>query len=420
MRNRCLAITVFVVVVALLSCCAFAQRVPTIKWKHLSTANGDLEVPNAGDQQTAALVLDVDKDGINDFVITERTKAPSVVWYRKLTDGWKRYVLDAGPLKIEAGSACLDIDSDGDLDVVFGGDSASNRVWWWENPYPNYDPGKPWKRREIKNFGATKHHDLMFGDFDGDGQAELVFWNQGGQKLYLAEIPENPRETQPWDCHVIYSYSSDSEMQQRQTRPYPGFKSINEHEGLAKADIDGDGRIDIVGGGRWFKHIEGTTFIPNIIDAGYAFSRSAAAQLIKGDRPEVVLVVGDGWAPLVMYQWKEAEGQWRKGTGTWVGKILIDEIDCGHSLDIVDFDRDGNLDIWVAEMRLGGKNPDCKNMILLGDGKGSFETMLISQGIANHESKIADLDGDGDLDILGKPYGWKVPRLDIWINEDGK
>jgi len=33
------------------------------------------------------------------------------------------------------------------------------------------------------------------------------------------------------------------------------------------------------------------------------------------------------------------------------------------------------------------------------------------------QSAIADLDSDGDLDILGKPYGWQTPLLDIWINE---
>lgn len=84
---------------------------------------------------------------------------------------------------------------------------------------------------------------------------------------------------------------------------------------------------------------------------------------------------------------------------------------------MIDFNRDGHLDIWVAEMRLGGKNPDARNMILLGDGRGHFKRQIISEGIANHESKIADLDGDGDYDILDKPYGWQTPRLDIWINE---
>jgi hypothetical protein len=248
----------------------------------------------------------------------------------------------------------------------------------------------------------------MFGDFDGDGQPELVFWNQGNRKLYLAKIPENPRQAGPWQCTEIYSYSGDSEMFQRQTRPYPSFKGVNEHEGLAKADIDGDGKLDIIGGGRWFKHVSGTTFVPNLIDAGYQFSRAAAGQLIEGGRPEVVFVVGDGWAPLMMYEWQK---------GTWAPTELIHEVDCGHSLAILDFNKDGHLDIWVAEMRLNDGNPKAKNMILLGDGKGHFQMQIISEGIENHESKIADLDGDGDYDILDKPYNCQVPRLDIWLNE---
>jgi hypothetical protein len=31
-------------------------------------------------------------------------------------------------------------------------------------------------------------------------------------------------------------------------------------------------------------------------------------------------------------------------------------------------------------------------------------------------SLVADLDGDGDLDILNKPYNWEVPRVDVWLN----
>ncbi len=132
-----------------------------VKWSHYSSVNGDMHVPNEGGEQTASLVLDIDKDGTNDFVITERTNAPSVTWYKFNDYKWDRYIVDAGNLRIEAGSTFNDIDGDGDDDIVFAGEGRSNEVWWWENPYPDYDPEKPWKRYNIKSSGENKHHDQL-------------------------------------------------------------------------------------------------------------------------------------------------------------------------------------------------------------------------------------------------------------------
>ncbi|HXT38620.1 MAG TPA: hypothetical protein VN887_01215, partial [Candidatus Angelobacter sp.] len=53
------------------------------KWTNLSSKNGDLPVPGESTQQTGALVADLDKDGIKDFVLSFRVKAPALVWYRR-------------------------------------------------------------------------------------------------------------------------------------------------------------------------------------------------------------------------------------------------------------------------------------------------------------------------------------------------
>lgn len=380
-----------------------------VRWEHISSATGAIEVPNSGNQQTSAAVADFDNDGINDFCITERTSAPSVVWYQRTDSGWKRHVVEDAICFIEAGTIAFDVDNDGDKDIIAGGESKTNQVWWWENPYPDFS--KPaWPRYLIRNTGGKKVHDQITGDFDGDKKEDLVFWAQGDQTLYFTRIPDDLYSPENWKLIPVYRYYSDGQMEQHGL--YPSWKGTNEHEGLASADVDSDFVPDIVGGGLWFKYLGNDSFSYNIVDAAYTFSRSAAGQLVNGGRPEIVLVVGDGLAPMYMYEYRK---------NTWVKKEIVPEVSNGHSLAVIDFNGDGNMDIWYAEMTLGG-HKEAVNRILFGDGKGNFsKDMIISRGIDLHDSEIADLDGDGDLDILGKPYDGDAPRIDIWLqNGTGK
>ena len=83
---------------------------------------------------------------------------------------------------------------------------------------------------------------------------------------------------------------------------------------------------------------------------------------------------------------------------------------------------DGHLDLMIGEQRaVGGntpENPNARLMVLFGDSQGNFVVQEVAVGYGNHESRLADLDADGDLDILGKPFLWDTPvsytHLDVY------
>ena len=360
-----------------------------VTWQRRSSSTADMPTPNAGNQQTCCMVLDIDRDGIEDFVVGERTQTPSVVWYKYNGNGWDKFVIDNTKKRPEAGGDFCDIDRDGDLDIILGQDASGNNMWWWENPYPDFS--KPWTCRNIKKSGSSKHHDQTVADFDGDGQVEFVSWNQRAKKLLLYEIPANPKSTQVWPATTIYSWSSGRERE--------GFPSI-------PTDVDLDGKVDIVGGGRWFKHQDGTDYRENVIDPEMAFTQCAAGQLVKGGRPEIVFSPGDMDGDAKWYQWNGSE---------WVAHTLRHVIH-GHTCEIRDIDSDGNMDIFIGEMGNPGAGDNAKVYIWYGDGKGGFKETIASKGQGIHEGKLADLDGDGDVDILLKPYNHNSPRLDVLLN----
>jgi len=381
-----------------------------ITWTDLSSRNGDLPVPGESTQQTGNLVVDLDRDGVKDFVISFRAKAPALVWYRRTAKGWDRYVLEPEFLTVEAGGAAYDIDGDGDLDIVFGGDWQSDEVWWWENPYPKFDPGVSWKRHVIKHGGKTQHHDQVFGDFKNTGKAQLVFWNQGAKSLFIADLPADPRNAGHWPFAAVYSGEAGERGDQGGAFKYP--------EGAAAADIDRDGVVDLLAGNCWFKYLGDGKFRP--VKVGTIGGRICAGKFIESSKyPQIVIAPGDGSGPL---RWYECTGDPLK-EGAWAGHDLLPrDMIHGHTLDVGDVDGDGHLDIFAAEMakwsekRPDPDNPKAEAWIFYGDGKGNFRRTVLATGHGFHEGKLADLDGDGDLDILNKPYNWDTPRVDVWLN----
>jgi len=178
-------------------------------------------------------------------------------------------------------------------------------------------------------------------------------------------------------------------------------------------DVDGDGKTDLLAGQFWFRHRGGgEAFEP--IPISDRPGRVRAGHFMPGKVAQIVYSSGDGDGPLRLYacQGDPADPH------AWVPRTLLErEVLSGHTLEVGDIDGDGNLDIFCAEMHTPGPGARCRAWILYGDGQGSFRAEVLSTGLCNHDSRLADVNGDGRLDIVSKPYTWDTPRLDVWLNQ---
>jgi hypothetical protein len=208
----------------------------------------------------------------------------------------------------------------------------------------------------------------------------------------LFEIPEDPRHwSGPWEAKTVFQWTSKPELE--------GFPSI-------PTDIDLDGHVDVIGGGRWFKHTGDGKFEAHPIDEEMRFTQCAAGQLVEGGRPEVIFSPGDADGVAKWYEWTDA------GWEPHELRFMIH----GHTCEVGDVNRDGKLDIFIGEMGSPGAGDNATTYVWYGDGRGKFRETIISKGQGIHEGKLADLDGDGDLDVLMKPYHHRAPRIDVLLN----
>jgi len=348
------------------------------------------------DATVLALALgDVDGDGDPDLAVASDDAPPLL--YRNCTRGASpgcastvRFALDEGFLALqregniqEGGNRALawgDIDGDGDLDLAVSGSSEATVIYRNEGGTLGVDERNP-------AVGFVEATALAWGDMDGDGDLDLAI----GANAQAARIYRN-------DGAGVLGLDASNPL--IGALPNAGFAST---VALAWADLDGDGDRDLVlasadtalqiyqndGAG-------GLSLDPR--DPG----PSTASGLVTVRSLAVADMDGDGDLDLALGTARQGARVHRNdGTG---GFPESSRIVVGAGVDTLglawgDADGDGNLDLALG-------NADSPSQVYRNLSLGLRQRLLVdpaTQAATNsvsYASAMADIDGDGDLDLL--------------------
>ena len=341
------------------------------------------------DDTRALALVDIDADGDVDLVAGNFGQRN---WYYRndgIDLGWDGVTaFDVGSDTPPAYSVAVgDIDRDGDLDMVFGNFGVENTVYLNNGTSTPFTPLTAYLLS-----GRRDTYDVALGDVDGDGDLDLVAGNFNGlpNMLYL-----NDGTATPFLGAAGISISTDLD------------KTID----VALGDVDNDGDLDMVAGNsaRDRLYLNNGTANPwnGVAGIDVSILSEPTRTLVLGD------VDNDGDLDLIVggYDFQGAEIQPNRlylNNGTespWGGvtpvSITNDAFD-PQSLALGDVDRDGDLDL------ISGNSNSFRNRLYLNNGtadpwNGVSGTDISSIEHNTHHAELADIDGDGDLDLL---IGW--------------
>lgn len=342
-----------------------------------------------------------------------------------------------------AGASCArasDIDLDGDMDIV-GCAYDYDRVSWFENLDGE---GLIWEEHVVEYvFGYAMS--VCPADIDGDGWVDIVACR--AHDGYGVVWYENPAGSgTQWVEHnvdydasfQVYSEDIDGDGDMDILRATtnisgipPGLVWWENLDGTGASwaehvidsdtygfcvhseDIDGDGDMDVISNKEanqvaWWENLDGTgtAWTGRIVADGFGDCRGVQSDDVDGDGDmDIIGAANATGSPYDISWWENAQGS----GSSWVWHIVDGDFLGAYSVDTADMDEDGDVDILGAS-QYESEISWWENL----DGSGtSWRKHLINGGFSMAQSVCAeDVNGDGILDIIGA--SWGAGRIAWW------
>jgi VCBS repeat-containing protein len=350
-----------------------------------------LDVGSVADRTTSIALGDIDGDGDLDLVVGNNGE-PNLLY---LNDGTANPFgsIPAANISLQANQtediALGDFDRDGDLDVV-----AANTGGESSRLYLNNGTDEPFAGVAGIDLAYVGNHSvgIVAGDLDGDGDMDLIFGNDKGEinRYLLNNGTANPFAG---EASVVIT------------------QSANSTKAVELADVDNDGDLDLVVGNTGalnFLHLNNGSATPFIGSMGIVIGT------VVTDTTSIraVDVNGDGLVDVITGEFSNAN-QFYLNNGTTSrfsdpgGNIGV-ELDSTFEIAVGDFDNDGDYDA-VSANALPQRARFSQNFGTTGLFTPSTGTSLASE-ISNdifdaRAIELGDIDRDGDLDVVIGNFG---------------
>ena len=362
------------VLLGLLFCCPVTAQAQNEYVKH------DISVTFEGAH--AIQSHDIDNDGDLDIIGAGLTVDAVSWWENTSGDGstwFEHSVAEAfnGARFVDA----ADIDGDGDLDL-FGAAASDDLIRWWENTSGD---GSEWIAHDVDiDFNFAMH--LHAADLDDDGDLDIMGAALKGDAIHWWENTSGDGVI--WTEHVIN-------------------EDFNGARHVCSVDLDGDGDLDLLGSAyladdvKWWENTLGdaTTWEVHTVDEEFEGVNVVMPVDIDGDNDIDLIGSADIADDIVV--WFNDEG-----TGlTWTRLPIVENFDGAFATFPADMDGDGDIDVVGAALEASAVIW-WENTNGLGN---SWDDHLIDQNFTSAAAiNAADLDKDGDMDILGGSLAGEV------------